>query len=439
VQDLRLKLRQMQKRRIEGKGMAGEEDIIDPVEDEEAMMSITEKLRLDLLYVQRLKEVEVGERLQLERVLETERRARAQEVAGLRATIEAKDREAKELEAAAMSDAVVRERWGVLPKFQEVLAEYDARKAAVEAQLATQSKAFGERLQDMQRESMRAEARWRHERDVLEEVKEDLEEEVEMLRLRLTAEEERVVPKAVVAGEVEEEESPPTVPLDQFDRLRLRAEQAEHNAAEAVKTLEAEQAKVRGLLARLDAVGSMDTAQPSERERAEAAQRTATEQAQRAGRLEQEAKAAKEELAKRLDAGQAMLGEVYRSYEEQRKENRLLQQRLTKADRLRQEAVVRAEEALKAEHRAQVEVVALRKRCSGCEEDGDEEASDTLDSKLRAETALRCEAEAKLAKLTVQRRADQARLVQLKSELREADARAEEMSSRMRGGPFAGY
>jgi hypothetical protein len=175
----------------------------------------------------------------------------------------------------------------------------------------------------------------------------------------------------------------------------------------------------------------------TERQRAEAAQRVATEQAQRAGRLEQEAKAAKDELAKRLDAGQAMLGEVYRSYEEQRKETRLLQQRLTKAERLRQEAMVRAEEALKAEHRAQVEVVALRKKRGG--EEDDEEASDTLDSKLRAETALRCEAEAKLAKLTVQRRADQARLVQLKSELREADARAEEMSSRMRGGPFAGY
>ena len=97
--------------------------------------------------------------------------------------------------------------------------------------------------------------------------------------------------------------------------------------------------------------------------------------------------------------------------------------------------MVRVEEALKAEHRAQTEVVALRKKCNGEEEGGDEE--DTLDSKLRAETALRCEAESKLAKLTVQRRADQARLVQLKAELREADARAEELSSQMRGGPFA--
>ena len=433
VQDLRIKLRQMQRRRIEGKGMAGEEDIIDPVEDEEAMLSITEKLRLDLLYSQKLAEGEVGERLRMERILETERRARAQEVGELRATIETKDREAKELAAAAMSDAVVRERWGVLPKFQEVLAEYDARKAAVEAQLETQSKAFGERLQDMHRDSMRAEAQWRHERDVLTETKEDLEEELAMMQMRLTKvgeEKERV-------EVVDAQKDVPTVPLDEFNRLRLRAEQAEHNAADAAKTLEKEQAKVQALLARLDlgvdaAIGQRIE---SERERAEAAQRTATEQAQRAGRLEQEAKAAKDELAKRLDAGQAMLGEVYRSYEEQRKENRLLQQRLTKADRLRQEAVVRVEEALKAEHRAQTEVVALRKKCNGEGEGGDEE--DTLDSKLRAETALRCEAESKLAKLTVQRRADQARLVQLKAELREADARAEELSSQMRGGPFA--
>ena len=442
VQDLRFKLRQMQKRRIEGKGMAGEEDIIDPVEDEEAMMSITEKLRLDLLYAKRLMDGEVAERLQLERILETERREKVQEMGVLRATIEAKDREAKELEAAAMSDAVVRERWGVLPKFQEVLAEYDARKAAVEAQLETQSKAFGERLQDMHRDSMRAEAQWRHERDVLEETKDDLEEELEMMRLRLSVEGEKMKPTTAGVGEEAEEEAVPTVPLDQFDRLRLRAEQAEHNATEAVKTLEAEQAKVQALLARLDLGVDAAAGQriEAERQHAEAAQRVATEQAQRAGRLEQEAKAAKDELAKRLDAGQAMLGEVYRSYEEQRKETRLLQQRLTKAERLRQEAMVRAEEALKAEHRAQVEVVALRKKRGGeAAEEDDEEASDTLDSKLRAETALRCEAEAKLAKLTVQRRADQARLVQLKSELREADARAEEMSSRMRGGPFAGY
>ena len=354
----------------------------------------------------------------------------------LRATIETKDREAKELAAAAMSDAVVRERWGVLPKFQEVLAEYDARKAAVEAQLETQSKAFAERLQDMHRDSMRAEAQWRHERDVLTETKEDLEEELAMMQMRLTKVGEE---KERVDTVKQDDAAIPTVPLDEFNRLRLRAEQAEHNAADAAKTLEKEQAKVQALLARLDlgvdaAIGQRIE---SERERAEAAQRTATEQAQRAGRLEQEAKAAKDELAKRLDAGQAMLGEVYRSYEEQRKENRLLQQRLTKADRLRQEAVVRVEEALKAEHRAQTEVVALRKKCNGEGEGGDEE--DTLDSKLRAETALRCEAESKLAKLTVQRRADQARLVQLKAELREADARAEELSSQMRGGPFAGF
>ncbi len=79
------------------------------------------------------------------------------------------------------------------------------------------------------------------------------------------------------------------------------------------------------------------------------------------------------------------------------------------------------------------------KRGSWGEADPDDQAQAlrTAELCLHAEVALCHDAEAKVAWLNLQRRADQARLVPLQSELREADARAEEMS--MRGGPFAGF
>jgi CRISPR/Cas system-associated exonuclease Cas4 (RecB family) len=169
----------------------------------------------------------------------------------------------------------------------------------------------------------------------------------------------------------------------------------------------------------------------------------AEEQAKRAARMEAEAKDAKQELAKRMDAGRAMLGEVYRSYEEVLKDNRQLRVRLAKVDKLRQEAGLRVENALASEKRAKdfVEVLKGQPRDGrgGADPDDQAQALRAAELCLHAEIALRHDAEAKVARLNLQRRGDQARLVQLQSELREADARAEEVSSQMRGGPFAGF
>ena len=111
--------------------------------------------------------------------------------------------------------------------------------------------------------------------------------------------------------------------------------------------------------------------------------------------------------------------------------------------RLRQEAGLRVESALGAEKRAREALEEAVKRAAtttaGGDADDQAQAIRAAELCLHAEQALRHDAEAKVARCMLQRRADQARLVQLKSELREADARAEEMSSQMRGGPFAGF
>lgn len=441
LDDMRRKLRLMQTRRDQCRGFEGADEAnIDPVEDEEALMTVTEKLRRDLKYTEeRLGAAEACHQ-GLERSFAAARQEWASEKKGLQAQLEGKDREAHELAAAAMSDAVVKERWGMLPKFAEVQAEYDRRAAECAQRLEAQAEAHREQVQRMQKESVEAETRWRQTVERMEDEREDLEEELAMLELRASA----GVGVSGESGEVAEVVVE-QVPKPDHDRLlaseRAIAAQAVHHSAEAVRLLEAEQAKVRDLLERLELGPDTAAGQAveAEKQRAESARQAAEEQAKRAARMEAEAKDAKQELAKRMDAGRAMLGEVYRSYEEVLKDNRQLRARLAKVDKLRQEAGLRVESALASEKRAKDFVEVLKGQRGGADPDDQAQALRAAELCLHAEIALRHDAEAKVARLNLQRRADQARLVQLQSELREADARAEEVSSQMRGGPFAGF
>jgi hypothetical protein len=440
LDDMRRKLRLMQTRRDQCRGFEGADEAnIDPVEDEEALMTVTEKLRRDLKYTEeRLGAAEAWHQ-GLERSFAAARQEWASEKKGLQAQLEGKDREAHELVAAAMSDAVVKERWGMLPKFAEVQAEYDRRAAECAQRLEAQAEAHREQVQRMQKGSVEAETRWRQAVERMEDEREDLEEELAMLELRASA--------GVVSGESGEvvEVVVEQVPKPDHDRLlaseRAIAAQAVHHSAEAVRLLEAEQTKVRNLLERLELGPDTAAGQAveAEKQRAESARQAAEEQAKRAARMEAEAKDAKQELAKRMDAGRAMLGEVYRSYEEVLKDNRQLRARLAKVDKLRQEAGLRVESALASEKRAKDFVEVLKGQRGGADPDDQAQALRAAELCLHAEIALRHDAEAKVARLNLQRRGDQARLVQLQSELREADARAEEVSSQMRGGPFAGF
>lgn len=444
LDDMRRKLILMQRRKAECRGFAGEDEaIVDPVEDEEALLTVTEKLRAELKYTE-IRLATAGDVLRsTEQTVYSERERWAGEKKGLQAQLEAKDRESKELVATAMSDAVVRERWGMLPKFAEVQTEYDRRAAEVEKRLEAQAEAHRGRVQELHAESVKAETRWRQTVERMEEEREDLEEEVAMLELR-----------AAAGGGFGEASAPPLEAVEQVskaehDRLlaseKSKADQAAHYSAEAVRLLEAEQAKVRELLGRLEIGAETAAGQAIEAEkgRAECARKAASEQTQRAARMEAEAKDAKQELSKRMEAGRAMLGEVYRSYEEVLKDNRQVRVRLAKSERLRQEAGLRVESALGAEKRAREALEEAVKRAAtttaGGDADDQAQAIRAAELCLHAEQALRHDAEAKVARCMLQRRADQARLVQLKSELREADARAEEMSSQMRGGPFAGF
>ena len=94
-----------------------------------------------------------------------------------------------------------------------------------------------------------------------------------------------------------------------------------------------------------------------------------------------------------------------------------------------------------SEKRELNELAVLRGRTSSSDASPDDQAEALRAAELclHAEIALRDNAEAKVTRPNLQRRADQVLLVQLQSELREADARAEEMSSQRLRGPFAGF
>ena len=134
------------------------------------------------------------------------------------------------------------------------------------------------------------------------------------------------------------------------------------------------------------------------------------------------------------------LGEVYRSWEETHKETKTLNARLTKTDRLRQEAVLKAEEASNAEKRAWGEVALLQGKIeAGPVAVELEELVKSLaeaEQKLQQESAARREAESKVARLEIEIRANKTRISQLRSSLAEVEGKNMEMSRIMRSGPF---
>ena len=263
-------------------------------------------------------------------------------------------------------------------------------------------------------------------------------------QLAVLAHKENVVSEnAVEGGETAE----PTVTAVQHDKLiqfeRLRVHEANENRVEMVRVIEAEKDKVKLLEARLASSAAESEAVKrlaAEKKRADAAEKSVKDQAKRAADAEITTKEMRRQLEGRIIAAGAQLGDVYRSWEETHKETKTLNARLTKTDRLRQEAVLKAEDASKAEKRAWAEVAALQGKieAGSVAADLDELVKSLAEAEqtLQLESAARREAESKVARLEIEIHANKIRISQLRTSLTDVEGKNMEMSRIMRSGPF---
>ena len=253
-----------------------------------------------------------------------------------------------------------------------------------------------------------------------------------------------------IANESEEVEPEPTIAVVQHEKMirfeRLRVEQAIENREEVVRALEAEQVKVRLLEERLGAM-SLDNsttddakALEAEKKRADILEKSIKGFVKRASDAELKTEEMQKETEQRIMAAGAQLGEVYRSWEETHKETKALDARMTKTDRLRQEAVLKAEEASKSEQRAWAEVAELQGKIKAGPVAAElkvlVESLEVAERNYELECAAHRATEGKLELLVIELRAVRTRVSQLRTSLDKVERKNMEMSKTMRSGPF---
>lgn len=254
-----------------------------------------------------------------------------------------------------------------------------------------------------------------------------------------------------IANEESKEVEPePTIAVVQHEKMirfeRLRVEQAIENREEVVRALEAEQVKVRLLEERLGAM-SLDNsttddakALEAEKKRADVLEKSIKGFVKRASDAELKTEEMQKETEQRIMAAGAQLGEVYRSWEETHKETKALDARMTKTDRLRQEAVLKAEEASKSEQRAWAEVAELQGKIKAGPVAAElkvlVESLEVAERNYELECAAHRATEGKLELLVIELRAVRTRVSQLRTSLDKVERKNMEMSKTMRSGPF---
>ena len=219
-----------------------------------------------------------------------------------------------------------------------------------------------------------------------------------------------------------------------FQELELERSRTQ----EAVRVLRLEQEKVqeleKAIALGVDAIAEVRLAVMQQR--MESAEQAAGEQKQKTARAEEQCK----EMQKRVDGAGVCLGDYHAAWQQGFEENKALKAQVLKTDRLRQEAVLKAEDANKTMELAWSEVAKLQGQVQKGPVAADLQdilkAMEESDHSHQVEAAARRSAESKLATLDLQHREAKGRVVQLQTALREVEGRAAEMASVMRSGPF---
>jgi hypothetical protein len=219
-----------------------------------------------------------------------------------------------------------------------------------------------------------------------------------------------------------------------FQELELERSRTQ----EAVRVLRLEQEKVqeleKAIALGVDAIAEVRLAVMQQR--MESAEQAAGEQKQKTARAEEQCK----EMQKRVDGAGVCLGDYHAAWQQGFEENKALKAQVLKTDRLRQEAVLKAEDANKTMELAWSEVAKLQGQAQKGPVAADLQeivkAMEESDHGHLLEAAARRTAESKLAAMDLQHREAKGRVVQLQTALREVEGRAAEMASVMRSGPF---